>query len=180
MLTETERRAGVRELITASGLPNAPPVIQRGGRDPAADARRRVETCVICAEPDPVVSYFWPGSVVAARRRATPRAEVRQLLQSLAFDLESASVRAFLDRVDRLYRLGWTSKRSHDVQCALAHTAPYGLAIGASYVSASGDDRAELRRRSTEVAPHLGLEPYARGAANEADAWLRRRLERLP
>jgi hypothetical protein len=118
------------------------------------------------------------------RRRAALRAEVRQLIQAVALDLESAAVRAFLERVDRLFRLGDRSifkpESSYDIPCALAHVAPYGATVGAAaYVTGAGSDFDDLRRRIAEVAPHLGLEVGAGGTSPEGDAWLRRQLVNL-
>ncbi len=61
-LTDIELRSRIRELIASGDLPSDPPVIHRAG-DGAGGARRQ-DVCSICTEPDPTVSYFWPGGVV--------------------------------------------------------------------------------------------------------------------
>jgi hypothetical protein len=94
-------------------------------------------------------------------------------------------VRAFLGRVDRLFRLGdrpiSRPDASYDIPCALTHVAKYGGTVGAAaYLSgSSGENFDELRRRIAEVAPHLNLEVGAGGTGPDAEAWLRRQLEGL-
>ena len=57
-MRSADRRAKIRELIAAGTLPNERPVIRRAGRT------RRQDTCLICTDPDPTVTYFWTGGIV--------------------------------------------------------------------------------------------------------------------
>jgi hypothetical protein len=71
-VTESELRAKIRELMASGVLPGAPPVIERAGAT-AQNGKARPEPCTICEEPDPQISYFWPGGVMI-RVHATCRA----------------------------------------------------------------------------------------------------------
>jgi ribosomal protein S14 len=60
-VTDVDVRAKVRELIQTGDLPSDPPVIHRTSDGLAGPTRGT--TCTICGEPDPTVSYFWPGGI---------------------------------------------------------------------------------------------------------------------
>ena len=61
-MTAVDLRAKIHTLMDSGALPKEPPVIHRAGKD-SVWARRR-EACTICADPDLMVSYFWPGGLV--------------------------------------------------------------------------------------------------------------------
>jgi hypothetical protein len=61
-MTGADLRGRIRKLIEAGVLPKDPPVIQRAGAIAASGLPR--DPCAICTEPDPVVTYFWPGGIV--------------------------------------------------------------------------------------------------------------------
>ncbi len=71
-MTELELRAKIRELVASGTLPTTPHVIERAGAA-AQNGKARPEPCTICDEPNPQISYFWPGGVMI-RVHATCRA----------------------------------------------------------------------------------------------------------
>ena len=69
-LTQTELRAGVRDLIASGELPSERPVVHGTGAAAlgSRSAHRRLvpDTCLICREPEPTVSYVWTDGRVAS------------------------------------------------------------------------------------------------------------------
>jgi len=69
-MANPELCAKIRGLMASGILPNAPHVIERIGATSQNENARMVldnprpEPCSICAEPDPQISYFWPGGQV--------------------------------------------------------------------------------------------------------------------
>ena len=68
-MTNDQLRARVRDLMVSGELPNERPVIYGTGAAAldgrSARRRRPPDTCLICTEPEPTVSYFWTGGRAA-------------------------------------------------------------------------------------------------------------------
>ena len=73
-MTNDQLRSRVRELMALGDLPSERPVIYGTGAEAlgsrSAPRRRPSDTCLICTEPDPTVSYFWTGGRVASLHAA--------------------------------------------------------------------------------------------------------------
>ena len=67
-MTNEQLRARVRELMASGELPSDRPAIYGTGAAAldtrSASRRRPPDTCLICMEPEPTVSYVWTGGQV--------------------------------------------------------------------------------------------------------------------
>ena len=68
-MTHAQLRGRVRELMASGDLPSERPIYGTGAATLGTRSgrhRRPPDTCLICAEPEPTVSYFWTGTLEAA------------------------------------------------------------------------------------------------------------------